>query len=167
MTRGNTNQQIPVVYASNSGNTRDGAQLIAAELTAAGQAAEAVSVSKLSPSVAAKAPFIVIGSCSWLRQTAAGPTEGEIPEFMHSFVQRLVQQPGFQGTQVAIFGFGRHEYTHFCGAVDKLETILSGAGAEMLVDSLRVDGFFVQNEEPIRAWAAKLSHQLADRPQLA
>lgn len=168
MSKGNNQPApIPVVYASNSGNTKDGAALIAAMLTEAGFSAEAISASAVSPTVIARAPVTVIGSCSWLRQTAAGPTQGELPEYMHQFVQRLVAQPGFRGTTVAIFGFGRHEYTHFCGAVDKLETILSGNGAELVLDSLRVDGFYVRNEEVITEWARRLAGELSKQSQLA
>lgn len=158
---------IPVVYASNSGNTKAGAELIAERLTAAKLPAEAVSASAISPTTVAKLPLVVIGSCSWLRQTSAGPTQGELPEFMHQFVTRLLAQPGITNIRVAIFGFGRHEYTHFCGAVDKLESALSGAGAELITDSLRVDGFEVQNRDQITEWADQLAAKIANLPQLA
>lgn len=158
---------IPVVYASNSGNTKAGAELIADRLTVAKLPAEAVSASAIAPTTVAKAPLLVIGSCSWLRQTAAGPTQGELPEFMHQFVTRLVAQPSFSGTRVAIFGFGRHEYTHFCGAVDKLESALSGAGAELIVSSLRVDGFEVESQAQITEWTDRLASVMTDLPQLA
>lgn len=159
--------QIPVVYASNSGGTRMGAELIATHLTKAGYPADAVSASHASPVRIAKAKTIAIGSCSWLRNNPDGPQEGQLPEFMEDFMERLVIQPGFRGSNVALFGFGRHEYTRFCGAVDILESMVAKHGGTLFVNSLRVDGFFTENEEPIGEWADELADAIANLPQLA
>jgi flavodoxin I len=167
MARGVQVGPIPVIYASNSGGTRMGAGLIAERLTAAGLTADTVSASHAAPTRVAKAETLVIGSCSWLRQNPDGPKEGQLPEFMEDFMERLVIQPSFRGTNVALFGFGRHEYTHFCGAVDILESMVSRHGGALFVNSLRVDGFFVQNQEAIGSWADALAGSIKDLPQLA
>jgi flavodoxin len=144
-----------------------GAELIAERLRAAGLPADAISASQAAPTRIAKADVMVIGSCSWRRDTPDGPREGQLPEFMEQFIDRLIAQSGFRGSQVALFGFGRHEYTHFCGAVDILEDKVSQAGGVLFANSLRVDGFFSENEADIVSWADAVADAIANLPQLA
>lgn len=149
---------VAIVYASNSGNTMRAAELVSAELAAAGyQVAlhdvSAVSVASLDPDI------WVLGSCTWLRMTDQGPTQGELPEHMHGFIERLVASGRLSGKPCAVFALGRHEYTRFCGAADRLEEAIQQAGGYLLADSLRIDGFIQNNETAVRDWAKGLAHQ--------
>lgn len=145
--------KILLIYASNSDNTRQAALHVADVLRTAGHAVTVVTAEKASMDQVASAEVCILGSCTWLREGK----QGQLPEHMHALVEKLRSLPALSGKSMAVFGFGRHEYTHFCAAADELEAVANQAGAKLLVPTLRVDGFYHHNTEPVTRWADELA----------
>ena len=139
------------------------AQAVAEELARSGLATTVRDVAHGTPADLPADSLVVLGSCSWLRQTADGPQQGALPAHMHRFVQALLQQKR-PGRPFAVFAFGRHEYTKFCGAADHLEEAVRASGGYLVTDSLRVDGFFAENEAAIREWARSVRSAINAAP---
>lgn len=91
-----------VIYATMSGNTREVAELIAAEAKA-----ELVPMSATPPDLSGY-DLLFIGSYTW--------GQGETPDIVKDFAIGL----GYKPDHVAVFGTGDTQWTYYCGAVDRL-----------------------------------------------
>lgn len=166
MSRGDQPDRITVaiIYASNSGNTMRAAERISEVLRESGHA-PVIRSADATAAVLEDVDFWILGSCTWLRQTDDGPKQGELPEHMYRFVREAVAGGLFRGKPCAIFGFGRHEYTKFCGAADHLEEAVTDSGGYLEVETLRVDGFYDTNKEVVDSWAHQVATTLKKTPQ--
>lgn len=108
-------------------------------------------VSQTQPDELGNYDLVVLGSPSWDFEDKEGwPHEDYLP-FMEQ-----VKGKSFEGKKFAVFGLGDSSYTHFCGAVEHLENIVKEAKGTLVSDSLRIDGFYFnqeQNSEKTREWA--------------
>ena len=105
-----------------------------------------------------KADFVLFASPSW--RTRNG--DGQPHEFFLDFIDSM-QNKKISGKRFAIMGLGDSAYTHFCGAVDVLETFVSQLEGTLIIPSLRIDGFYFSqrdNEDRIRDWTHSLQSVL-------
>lgn len=91
-----------VIYATMSGNTREVAELIAAEI-----GADLVLMSASPPDLR-DYDLLFIGSYTW--------GQGETPNIVKDFAREL----GYKPPHVAVFGTGDTQWSYYCGAVDRL-----------------------------------------------
>lgn len=104
------------------------------------------------------ADVILFASPSW--RTRKG--DGQPHEFFLDYIDSM-QGKSLPEKRFAIVGLGDSAYTHFCGAVDVLESFVSQLGGNLLIPSLRIDGFYFsqqKNEDHIRDWTHSLQSAL-------
>ena len=104
------------------------------------------------------ADVILFASQSW--RTRKG--DGQHHEFFLDYIDSM-QGKSLPEKRFAIVGLGDSAYTHFCGAVDVLESFVSQLGGNLLIPSLRIDGFYFsqqKNEDHIRDWTHSLQSVL-------
>jgi len=146
--------KILLAYASNSGNTLQAAEHIAATLAQHRLTVEIKDIVETTPVELGAYDLCILGSCTWLRDGI----EGQLPNQFYTFAATLRREHHqFPGKHFAVFAFGRHEYTHFCGAADELEKLVHDVHGTLVTDTLRVDGFYQRNVAAIETWALGLA----------
>jgi flavodoxin I len=97
---------------------------------------------------------VILGSPSWDFDGKEGmPHEDYVP-----LIEQLKTQT-YEGKPFAIFGLGDSSYTHFCGAVDHLEELVTSMKGKLVTPSLRIDKFFsdqTKHMEAINTWTNNL-----------
>lgn len=147
---------ILIAYASNSGNTLYVSERIAEALQKAGHAVTVRNIAELSPRELADYELCVLGSPTWLQQTAEGPREGQLTQQWQDFAERVRGADLPTERRFAVFGLGRHEYTRFCGAADELEKLVGDLRGKLVVESLRFDGFPQHRDIEVGSWVRRL-----------
>ncbi len=147
--------KILVLYATYSGGTQTAADIIATVLknNAANQG-EMKTPTEISPTDLLGYDMVVVGSPSWDYE---GKTGMPHQDFI-SFIEQS-KTVNLTGKKCAIFGLGDSTYEHFCGAVEHLEEWVKGLKGQLSTESLRIDGFFFNQEantENLKSWAQKL-----------
>ena len=66
-----------------------------------------------------------------------------------------------KGKKAAVFGPGDSSYSLFCEAVDILEKRLKECGAEIIIDSLKIDGDGDLHLKEAEAWGEKAGRMFA------
>ncbi len=98
--------------------------------------------------------LIILGSPSWDHEGREGlPHE----DFIHFIT--LSHFPTLPHKKFAVIGLGDSTYAHFCGAVDHLENFVKHVHGELLLPSLRIDGFYFNQEknlELIKQWTQQI-----------
>ena len=67
---------------------------------------------------------------------------------------------GASGKKAACFASGDSSFEHFCGAVDVIENRLSGLGAVIMEEGLKVDGDYSGNKDDVDAWCDRIIEDL-------
>ena len=67
---------------------------------------------------------------------------------------------GASGKKAACFASGDSSFEHFCGAVDVIEKPLSGLGAVIMEEGLKVDGDYSGNKDDVDAWCDRIIEDL-------
>ncbi|NJP37833.1 flavodoxin domain-containing protein [Alkalicoccus luteus] len=107
---------ITVVVQSMSGNTDELADLIMLKLEEAGMKAEKKAVRDIRGNLdLSECDGILFGTYTW--------GNGEIPRHMKPVVDRIKSQ-NLTAVPCGVFGTGDSFYPHFCGAVDRLRSLL-------------------------------------------
>ena len=153
---------ILLIYATNSGTTMLTAQTISDNLTQKGHTVTMKEVRASTPEDIQNAQAVILGSPSWDFDGHEGmPHEDYVP------LMEKLKTKTYEGKPFAVFGLGDSSYTHFCGAVDHLEELVSTMKGKLLVPSLRIDKFFsdqTRHMESIGAWTNDLVGQLTGIP---
>lgn len=141
-----------IVYGSTTGNTETAADYVAATLLSKG----IDTVVKDAADVQAEGlgdgyDILLLGSSTW------GDEDVELQDDFAPLYDDL-DRAALKGRKVAVFGCGDSSYTHFCGAVDALEVRVGELGAELVGDTLKIDGDPERDE--IEAWAETVSASL-------
>ncbi len=149
--------KILLVYATNSGGTFLSGKIIKEVL----QETDTVLMKKIEE-VEVKEfgnyDLIIFGSPSW----DFGKKQGQPHEKFLQFIAEN-RDKSFSGKKFAVFGCGDSSYTYFCGAVDNLEMFIKELKGELVIDSLKIDGYFFdlnKNTKLVDAWAKKLQKAL-------
>ncbi len=148
---------IILVYATNSGSTYLVGQLIK-EVLEKNHAITVKTAAETNLADFKKADLIILGSPSWYFDHK----EGYPHETMMHLISKL-RGENFSYTKFAIYGCGDSSYTYLCGAVDHLEKWVAEIQGQKIVDSLRIDGFYFDEEKNSRlvtAWAEELSKKI-------
>lgn len=147
--------KIIVLYATYSGGTQTAADIVAAVLknNSANQV-EMKTPTEITPTDLLNYDMIVIGSPSWDYEGKTGMPHQDFISFMGQS-----SNIDLTGKKVAVFGLGDSTYEHFCGAVQHLEDWVKTMKAVLMIESLKIDGFFFNQEEntkKLKDWAQKL-----------
>lgn len=65
---------------------------------------------------------------------------GELPDNLQPLYEQLAeQQPDLSGVRYGALGIGNREYDLFCGAIDKMELLMTKCGAKRLGETGKID----------------------------
>lgn len=151
--------KILVAYATNSSGTLIASQVVANILKEKGHELTHRDIRNVKPESLENFDLVIFGSPSW----NYNKMEGQPHEFFTTFIQSMTGKKT-PGKKYAIFGLGDTAYMYFCGAVDYLEEFVHDLQGELVIPSLRIDGFFFQqstNEKNLREWAEQISQLLS------
>lgn len=147
---------VLIVYATYSGGTEQGTQVIAEALKEKKYSVTIKRADSASVDEFKDYDLVILGSPSWLDLDYKNGRP-------HQYMIELMDKAGdvkTPKTKYAIFGMGDTNYAWFCGAVDYLQDFVKQLGGQLAYDSLRIDGFYFdeeKNREKIEKWAASLS----------
>ncbi|AXF77781.1 FMN-binding protein MioC [Erwinia tracheiphila] len=81
---------------------------------------------------------------------------GELPDNLQPFFDAIEEDtPDLSKVRYGAIGIGNREYDLFCGAIDKLDRLLSACGAKRLGDRLDIDVLEHEiPEDPAEVWLA-------------
>lgn len=146
---------IIIVYASNSGGTFISSNIIAENLKKLNHQVTVSNVRETEPGELSKFDCIIFGSPSWDYQGK----EGQLHQDFLPFLEKA-KGLSLPGKKFAAFGLGDSSFAYFTGAVSHLEKFIGTLGGKPIQESLRIDGFFFDqetNEKKIQVWAENLS----------
>lgn len=128
--------RITIIYATNSGSTYLVSKKIESLLKKKHQIS-VVEAKNASIKNIDNADLVLFGSPSW----DFDGHEGYPHRAMLTLMEQLRAHP-FNGKQCAVFGCGDTSYTNFCGAVDHLEEFVKQQNGKLVIESLRIDGYY-------------------------
>lgn len=155
---------VTLVYGTYSNSTALAAQDLQVELEKLGHSILLLQAQELTPEVLAKSSFLILASPSW-------DYNGEQGMPHEDFTQFHQQHPDLQlsGLPFAVMGLGDSSFTYFCGAVDHLTKWFTQYGAKSMIDSLKIDQYYIDEnaaKEAIAGWAQALhEHSLSTMKQ--
>lgn len=141
---------VLIVYGSTTGNTAWVAETVGRDITEAGHSVEIRDAGQVEAEGLCEGRDLVLFGCStW------GDDEIELQDdFIHLY--ESLEATGAGKGRAACFGCGDSSYTYFCGAVDAIEERLSGLGADIVADSLKIDGDPRTMRDDVSAWAGRV-----------
>eukprot|EP00767_Chilomastix_cuspidata_P007086 gnl/Chilomastix_cuspidata/7644.p1 GENE.gnl/Chilomastix_cuspidata/7644~~gnl/Chilomastix_cuspidata/7644.p1 ORF type:complete len:157 (+),score=13.00 gnl/Chilomastix_cuspidata/7644:32-472(+) len=140
-----------IVYGSTTGNTENTSEMIEKILSSKGIDVTVKDVSDIKPEDTKNYDLVVFGCSTW------GEDEIELQDDFVPFYEDL-GNADLSGRKVAVFGCGDSSYTHFCGAVDAIEEKARELGANLVSESLKIDGDPDDNESDIKSWAEEIAN---------
>lgn len=149
---------ILLLYATYSGGTMVASQTVAQALSEKGHTVLSQDVHNQEPAMLDGHDVIIFASPSWEFEGK----DGHPHIFYMDFISKTAGKT-LPGQKCAVFGLGDTAYPNFCGAVKHLEEFATSLGGELIVESLRIDGYFfneTKNTEKLIAWAENLSAKL-------
>ena len=149
--------KILIAYATYSSSTKTVTELIYSILKDKYEVTHKL-INEVNPDELNSYDFILFASPSWWNREK----DGQPHEFFLAFMDQM-EGKTLPDKRFAIVGCGDEKYTHFCGAVDVLEEFVKKLGGKLVVDSMRIDGFYFNqplNEQKIAEWTQKLISQL-------
>ncbi len=123
--------RIGVIYGSTMGSTQSMAEKIGSTLSDAKHEVNVENVQNVRPEVMENYDVILLGCSTW--------GDGVLQDDFVSFEEQM-KLVDLSGKKAAVFGPGDTGYPQFCKAVDILEERLVVCGAEVLQESLKIDG---------------------------
>jgi flavodoxin short chain len=144
--------KVLIVYGSTTGNTEDVADTIGKVLERNGNNVEVRNAADVAVNDMADGfDAVFLGSSTW------GDDSIELQDDFIPVYETL-DTAGLKGRKVAVFGCGDSSYEYFCGAVDAIEEKSEELGANLLGDSLKIDGDPDMDE--VTAWAETVMAKL-------
>ncbi|WNN44308.1 MULTISPECIES: FMN-binding protein MioC [Winslowiella] len=79
---------------------------------------------------------------------------GDLPDNLQSLFDEITeQQPDLSALRYGAVGIGNREYDLFCGAIDKMDSLLTARGAKRIGDRLDIDVMEHEiPEDPAEVW---------------
>lgn len=141
---------VLVAYGSTTGNTEMVAEQVVDCLE--GLEPKLEDIADVNSADLTSYDILILGSSTW--------DDGLLQADFREFAENL--DVDLSGKKVAVFGLGDSSYPDFCEAANILEEVVTKLGAELLVESLKIDGFpdEEQNEEKVKAWCKKIQAKL-------
>ncbi len=149
--------RILQLFATYSGSTQAASEILSQELTSH-HTVRVKSPGDVKPDEIKTYDVVIFCTPTWDLNGLEGQPHELFIEFIHK-----AKGVSFTGTKFAVMGLGDSSYTHFCGSVDVLEGFIKSAGGTLIIPSLRIDGFFYNQEkhtESIKKWAHTLTDTL-------
>jgi flavodoxin I len=146
--------KILILYATYTGGTETAAQTVSETLSSNGHTITLKVVTEANSDEFNSYDVILMCTPTW----DFNGKEGQPHEDFISFIEKL-KEKDFSGIKFAILGLGDSSYTHFCGSVDVLENFVKETKSTLLCPSLRVDGYFYDQEKNtnlIKDWTNKI-----------
>jgi flavodoxin I len=142
------------IYATNSGSTQLATDIVAQALRTRGATVTVKNASEATPDDLKSPDLIILSSPSWDYQGQDGQPHDDMMRFIGLSEGRILENKPF-----AVFGLGDSSYPHFCGAVDVMEQFVARMKGKLIVPSLRIDGFFFNQEkhtETLKTWVSTI-----------
>lgn len=146
--------QVLIAYATYSSGTQTVSELLEKYLKEKGWEICRKNIRDITPEMLSNYELVLFGSPSWLNNKK----DGQPHEFFLQFMASM-QGKSFSGSQFAVFGLGDTAYPNFCGAVHELEEFIKTLGGNLITESLRIDGYYFNEEENTKmlyAWADRV-----------
>ena len=140
--------KVIVIYGSTTGNTETLTQSIEKDLKAFGVDVSVKNAAQANPEELKDYDGIILGSSTW--------GDGELQDDFVSFEEGM-KKVRLNGKKAACFGPGDSMYPQFCKAVDILEEGLKKCGAEIIMDSLKIDGDVEPRFNEAKEWVGKIA----------
>ena len=150
---------ILLVYATNSGGTQLASQIVHDTLMSQNQQVAVKEVRETNADEFAKFDLVILASPSWDYEGLEGQPHPDYAPFMEN-----AKGKRFAGKKFAVFGLGDSSYTYFCGAADELEKFVKELGGTLVIEALKIDGFYLDqenNSEKLRQWAQNLVQKIS------
>lgn len=141
-----------IIYGTTTGNTETLAGYVADGLESAGMDVRVKNVSDASPHDMLSYELIILGSSTW--------GNGELQDDFIEFHEKM-GTVSLAGKKAAAFGPGDSTYDNYCVAVDILENKLKDCGADIVVDSLKIDGDVDEAEQQAQLWGKQVASRRA------
>lgn len=146
---------VLIVYGSETGHTKTGAELIARELQGKGHQVTLEQVPDVNVEVFDRpgVDAFLLGVSTW------GAVEDEVQQDFEPFYEAMADAD-LSGRKLAVFGSGDKGYEHFARAVDYVDTRARERGAALLTEPLK---WHLEPEDAataIRAWAGTIAAAL-------
>ncbi|MCL0035747.1 flavodoxin [Thermodesulfovibrionales bacterium] len=143
-----------IIYGSSTGNTESVAEDIGRVLKDKGIDTIIKNVQDASiEDIGNEYGIILFGCSTW------GEDELELqPDFIPFYDS--MNDISFTEKKIAVFGCGESGYTYFCGAVDAIEERVRSKGANVVIESLKIDGDPMDADESIKEWATSVAEQI-------
>ena len=145
--------KVLIIYGSTTGNTERLAGYIKEGLIESGIEVVLKDVKEVSVKEVEEYPGVLLGCSTW--------GEGELQEDFLDFYEKM-GEASWQGKKVGVFGPGdKGMYPDsFCKAVDSIEEKAKELGADLISESLKIDGDVDAAADKAREWAKKLAARL-------
>lgn len=144
--------KVILVYGSTTGNTEILSKSVAKGLKESGVDVLLRSAAEVRPEELKDYDGIILGCSTW--------GDGELQDDFVPFEEKM-EKIELNGKKSAVFGPGDSSiYPQFCKAVDILEERLKSCRAEIVVDSLKVDGDVEPQLEEAKEWGEKIGKAL-------
>jgi len=139
-----------VIYGSTTGNTETLSQAVEKGMVKGGLEVTVMDVTKAEADKLGDFDLVVLGCSTW--------GEGELQDDFMSLYDAM-KKDHFNQKKVAVFGPGDSEMypDYFCEAVTLIETKLKECGAELVTESLRVDGDVDPAMGDAEAWGERVA----------
>lgn len=136
-----------IIYGSTTGNTEMVANRVGEILSKKGFSVVVREVTEAKVSELGNGfDLTLLGASTW------GDEEIEFQEDFEPFFEEL-DSANLKEKKVALFGCGDSSYEYFCGAVDELEDKMEKLQANVINQSLRIDGDPDDVDSEIVEWA--------------
>ncbi len=143
-----------IVFGSTTGNTEMVAEKVGDVLKEKGVEVSVKNVTDASVAeLGGDYDVTILGSSTW------GDDEIEFQEDFEPFFNDL-GSANLKEKKVALFGCGDSSYEYFCGAVDELESKMESLEANVINESLRVDGDPDDVMSEIVEWAESVASNI-------
>lgn len=150
--------KILLAYATYSSGTQTASQLVTELLVQNKFDTTMKNIKDVSFEELSHFDFIIFASPSWWNRDSDGMPH----EFFLSFIDDA-EGKKLTDKSFAVLGLGDEKFTHFCGAVDHLEEFVTKMQGKLVIESLRIDGFFFEPEKnkiKIVDWTNELMKKL-------
>lgn len=148
-----------VVFATNSGGTQLAAEQVKEDLVKNNVEAILKEVRETQIDEFAGYDLVILASPSWDYEGLEGQPHPDYRSFMEG-----VKGKKNEGKKFAVVGLGDSSYTYFCGAVEHLENFVKELGGKLVVPSLKIDGFYLDqagNTQKLTDWTQNLAQNLS------
>ncbi|MCK5305977.1 MAG: flavodoxin [Candidatus Omnitrophica bacterium] len=140
-----------IVYGSTTGNTETLSKSVGEGLKDLGVEVLVKNAAQVTPEELKDYDGIILGCSTW--------GDGELQDDFVSFEEEM-GKIRLDGKKAACFGPGDSMYPQFCKAIDILEDKLKECGAEIIMDSLKIDGDVESELEKVKDWGKEIAGKL-------